>query len=552
MRRIPVILAIILCLFLLPNQAAGEESTERLIVSFNGEINTEIIEKYAVEMHHQFDEFSAVSMTISSAQKQALLSEKVVELVEEDPLLQTNGQIIDWGYEKVQAKRAKEWGWTGKGVKIGIVDTGIRTDHRDLRVAGGVSFVEESPSFNDDEGHGTHVAGILAALDNTIGTVGVAPDAEIYAIKALNSEGEGNLSDIVAGIQWAIDQKMDIVNLSFTAPDGSYLLSEAVKKANQQGLILVAASGNALQPLSSNTDVLFPARYPGVISVGSINLKNEKSTFSYFGPSLEFVAPGEKILSTYLPKTAGSPEGYAYMSGTSMAAPFVTGIAALYKQAYPLLSNLSIREMMQQSAVDLGKAGKDIDFGYGIVQAPDVTTSFPDIAKDAWFSQEVSYLYERSIITGFPDGKFYPSRPVTRAEAMTMIGKALEMDGQLRETSFLDVPSQFYASGYIEEAVLRQIITGYPDKTFKPKAWIIRGDAAIMLQKAFAYDPVLEQQFQDVREDKYYYPSVNAIKTAGITSGYPDGTYKPETTITRAEFAVLLARAIEKQEAILQ
>ena len=124
---------------------------------------------------------------------------------------------------------------------------------------------------------------------------------------------QGIESDVVAGINWAVEQRMDILNLSITSPYGSYLLEEALQKAYDQGILIVAASGNSLTSLlDSNTDVLFPARYPTVMAVGSVNRNLERSTFSYFGQDLEFVAPGEDILSTYI---GTGTEEYSSLTG---------------------------------------------------------------------------------------------------------------------------------------------------------------------------------------------------------------------------------------------
>ena len=151
-------------------------------------------------------------------------------------------------------------------------------DHPDLKISGGRSFVEGISTFDDDFGHGTHVAGIIAAQDNDIGTIGVAPDSQIYSVKVLNKFGEGVQSNVIAGINWAIEQQMDIINLSIASQQGSYLLKEALQKAYDQGIIIVAASGNFTNNVEG-TDVLYPARYPSVIAVGSIDENLKKSFF---------------------------------------------------------------------------------------------------------------------------------------------------------------------------------------------------------------------------------------------------------------------------------
>ena len=282
-----------------------------------------------------------------------------VRLIEDDPVVKTNGQTASWGYDAINIQESKNLGYTGKGVKIGIIDTGIKVDHPDLHIAGGKSFVDGSTSYNDDKGHGTHVAGIIAALDNGIGAVGVAPDAQIYAIKALDSSGYGNQSDIIKGIDWAIEQQMDIINLSVTSSTATYLLEEAVRKAYDQGILIVAASGNAQYSFAAGQGVLYPARFSTVLAVGSVGTVDsqlQRSSFSYFGPELDFVAPGEDIYSTYIGVNSNQ---YALETGTSMAAPFVSGVAALYLEAYPLLTIDGIQARMESSAYDLGDAGRD-------------------------------------------------------------------------------------------------------------------------------------------------------------------------------------------------
>ncbi|MBT2689206.1 S8 family serine peptidase [Bacillus sp. ISL-47] len=557
MKRI-IYVSLFLLLLIVPFQVEGEELTERVIITFEGEVDEALLKEHTTEIHHIFDELSAASVTIPSQKKEELLEKQNVLRLDPDSVVKTSSQISDWGYVKVNAPLSKKWGWTGEGIKVGVIDTGIRTNHPDLKVAGGVSFVEGSDSYSDDMGHGTHVAGIIGAQDNSIGVVGVAPEADIYAIKALDSKGEGNISDIIAAIDWAMERKMDIINLSVTSPQGSYLLSQTLQKAYNQDIIIVAASGNSLTPLTGSQDVLFPARYPTVIGVGSINRNNQKSSFAYYGESLELVAPGEKILSTYSGYIDGVYKDYTYADGTSMASPFVAGIAALYKQAYPEFTNAQIRTLMQQSAVDLGIKGKDNSYGYGLVQPPfevkgeAFVSSFPDIKNSAWYAKEIEFLYENDIITGYPDGSFVPQNPVTRAEAVTMIGKAMDLPGELSKTVFSDVPENNFASGYIKSATDAKLVGGFPDDTFKPKSPITRADVAVILKRAYGYQADYSKLFTDVMSEKYYFESVHSILTAGITNGYPDGTFKPAESISRAEFAVFLARALDESYRIIE
>jgi subtilisin len=224
-----------------------------------------------------------------------------------------------WGIRRVRAAAA----WSrheGAGVKVAVIDTGIDASHPDLAgvVAGGYNAIDPSKPWADDEGHGTHVSGTIAALRDGKGVVGVAPRARLYAVKVLDKTGNGTYSDIIAGIEWAIKNGMDVANLSLGATEGSEPLHKAVIAAEKAGLVLVAAAGN-----EDGGPVAYPGAYPETIAVGASNVKDAWSTFSSKGPQVALIAPGEDIKSTV---PGGS---YAEMSGTSMACPHIAGLAAL-------------------------------------------------------------------------------------------------------------------------------------------------------------------------------------------------------------------------------
>ena len=530
-------------ILLFPFKVNGEELTERVIILFQDEIDQELLKDPSMEIHHIFEEYDAVSVTIPVSMEDSLNARSSIRLIEKDPEVKTTSQTISWGYRSLGVKDAVQVGLTGKGVRIGILDTGVRLDHPDLHLSGSVSFVHGTKSPNDDNGHGTHVAGIIAAQNNGIGSVGVAPEAQIYAVKVLDSYGEGNQSDVVKGIDWAINQNLDIINLSITSPQSSDLLEAALQRAYNHGMLIVAASGNFPSAYNEKLNVLYPARYPTVIAVGSVNENLVRSTFSYYGNDLEFVAPGEKIYSTL---NGFGEEEYGYLSGTSMASPYVAGMAALYKQAFPELNPSGIRLYMQKSALDLGKKGRDKEYGYGLVQPPinQEVSIFPDVAEGSWYGKEVNELFLKGIISGYRDGKLYPSNTITRAEAVAMIGRAKKLSGEKSATSFLDVPYDLFASGYIKRAVDEGIISGYPDKTFKPGSKIIRGDVAVILKKTFDLPNSSISVFSDVDSENRYYNSVNSLAALNITKGHLDGTFKPYLNITRAEFSVLLSKTI--------
>lgn len=284
---------------------------------------------------------------------------KVQEVVPERPF-----QVIDWGVNMVNAP--KMWAKTkGEGVKVAILDTGIDVTHPDLssNIQHGLNFTGGDPNdFMDGQGHGTHVAGIIAGVDNKQGIVGVAPQAELYIAKVLGDDGEGAIQAICEGIVYAVENKVDIISMSLgcTTNPGD-MLYRAIKYAYDNDIVIVVASGNE----AGHVD--WPAAYDECIAVGAIDDRKNIAGFSNYGTQVDVVAPGVEILSTY-------PRGqYARLSGTSMAAPVVAGIIALLiaylrKQGIPY-SPASIMDMLHQHSVDGGAIGRDDFFGDGIVDA---------------------------------------------------------------------------------------------------------------------------------------------------------------------------------------
>ena len=187
-------------------------------------------------------------------------------------------------------------------------------------------------------------------------------------------------------------------------------------------------------------------------------------------------------------------------------------------------------------------------YGYGLIQIPSISSIFPDVIGDTWYTEEIKYLYKKGIITGYPDGKFHPLDSVTRAEAVTMLARALNLSGEQSNTAFIDVPYEHYASGYITRATNEEIIIGFPGNLFKPDSPITRGDVAVILQRAYNYPNVSEDYYSDVNNEKYYNDAINSLAAQNISNGYPDGTFKPDHNISRAEFCVLLSKAMQKSE----
>ncbi len=275
-----------------------------------------------------------------------------------DPELFEGEPEIPWGVGRVNAPAA--WASSkGAKVKVAVIDTGIDVSHPDLKanIKGGWNAVKSnSDNFSDDNGHGTHCSGIVAALQDGKGVAGVAPEAELYGVKVLNADGSGTFADVIAGIQWAADNKMDIASMSLGAYQGTPALAEAVKAASKAGVTIIAAAGN------SGAAVGYPAAYPEVIAVSASNNKDQLATFSSRGPEVAFIAPGVAVRSTYM---GGQ---YRDLSGTSMACPHVSGLAALAVAAKGVHGAEAIRGALKAAAVPLPNL-KPEEQGAGLVDA---------------------------------------------------------------------------------------------------------------------------------------------------------------------------------------
>lgn len=179
----------------------------------------------------------------------------------------------------------------------------------------------------------------------------------------------------------------------------------------------------------------------------------------------------------------------------------------------------------------------------------------PDLSEDYQFYEEITYLMDRGVIEGYPDGTVRPDAEVTRAEAVVMIGRLMDLDGTRKATQFSDVPSWHYASGYIAEAAEAGYVLGVGNDRFMPEAPIIRGDMALIVERVFDLAFGIESTFTDVPANAYYAEAINKILAANITIGYPDRTFRPQVEVTRGQYAAFLARALEpefKNDAVIQ
>jgi subtilisin len=374
------ILGLVLAFSPLVSVQAQPQKMVRVLIGFNTRpgisVEQQMIKDAGGRIGYAYHRIPVVAATLPESAVQALQKSANVAYIEEDGVVHALDQQLPWGVAQIHADLVHPYN-EGVGVKVAIIDTGIDLDHPDLNVQGGLSCVSYTTSCDDDHGHGTHVAGIVAALNNNIGVVGVAPEAALYAVKVLDSAGSGNWSNVIEGIEWAIDNGMQVINMSLGGLSGSTALETVCNDAWNAGIIVVAAAGNN----DAAGTVLYPAQYDSVIAVAATDSTNTRAGFSDTGPQVELAAPGVNIYSTY------KGGAYANMSGTSMASPHVAGAAALVIASGITDANGNgrindeVRQRLDATAHDLGTIGRDIQYGYGLVDASNAYKAESDRAN---------------------------------------------------------------------------------------------------------------------------------------------------------------------------
>lgn len=269
----------------------------------------------------------------------------------------SSSKQIPWGVKRIQAPEV--WKKSqGKSIKVAVVDTGISA-HPDLNISGGVNTIRKGGSYRDDNGHGTHVAGIVAALGKSGMQYGVAPEVKLYAVKVLDQSGNGYVSDIVEGLEWCIRNNMDVINMSLGLNGASASLRSMVKRAHRKGIVIVSSAGNEGR---SSGKIDQPASYPEVIAVAATDKNNRIASFSSRGRGIDVAAPGSDIVST------SNKKGFIANSGTSMAAPHVSGTAALLLAHNRKVKPSLIRKLLMDTARPLNSYSRHSQ-GSGLIQA---------------------------------------------------------------------------------------------------------------------------------------------------------------------------------------
>ncbi|MFP3391033.1 S8 family peptidase [Brevibacillus sp. SIMBA_040] len=343
-----------------------------------------------VKVKHELENIPRVFLLEDAGDEilEELRKDPNVLAVEESCTFDLNmAQITEWSHSTNFSDIAqfRSRGWTGAGVKVGILDSGC-ANHEDLTwtarynaytaVHGGTT-----PAEADRHDHGTSVAGIIAGKDNASGYVGVAPDVLLYGVKVDDNDPDYrsiNSEAVVNGINWLISQGVKVINCSFSRYLEHKGTTAAFQAAYDSGAVIVCAAGNERIELSDpNNSVRYPAKYDFVIAVSALKANKQPAPYSSRGPEISVAAPADPVMTTTA--SAANKAGTDYVSlsssyrafnGTSCAAPHVTGLAALYRQMNPGYSPDDIKFLIENYVEELGAPGKDKDFGYGMVRSP--------------------------------------------------------------------------------------------------------------------------------------------------------------------------------------
>jgi subtilisin family serine protease len=277
-----------------------------------------------------------------------------------------------WALDKIEADAGWKVTRGAANVVLAVVDSGIDPNHPDLRdkLVKGWSAIGGSHNIRDEDGHGTHCAGIATAIaGNGMGIAGMAPNVKLMPIRVLDAKGEGEDKDIAAGVIWAANHGATVLSMSVGSYSSSRVLKEAIAYVQRKNVLVVAAMGN-----DGDSKPNFPAQLKGVMAVGATDSADRLADFSNMGNWISVTAPGVDILSTMptYPVTSnrdGASQGYSKDDGTSMATPYVAGLAALVRSRWPELTGEQVRKTIEMTATDLGAKGFDTRFGHGRINA---------------------------------------------------------------------------------------------------------------------------------------------------------------------------------------
>ncbi|MGG3842670.1 S8 family peptidase [Anoxybacillus kestanbolensis] len=460
-------------------------------------------------------------------------------------------------------------------VLVAVVDSGIVL-HEDLNdhvlYSVSVDYAEKERYADDTFGHGTHVTGILAArINNGKGIAGLIGDApiDILPIKVLDRYGVGGDFEIAKGVKYALDHGASIINLSLAGQGETEVLKSVIEEAVKRGVHVVAAAGNGHMPTTN----IYPASYPGVITVAAIDREQKPLSISNYGWEVEVSAPGDFLISTY-------PSGYRAMRGTSMAAPHVSALLAVLRAMYPEEDAFQLRNRLWKTAKDVYWRGYEMYTGYGVIQWQQAIALSAPPSID-WLNLQPGQPLEkdRTYFLGlssrflgmnghlFVNGKLVHSFIVDEEVMSFRLFDIAKQQGDvavvitdeekrviasdvrlvpIRPTTFSDVKKTHWAYDVIMQAQQLGIIRGYLDDTFRPNTPLTRRQSIVVLSRLFGWGApsILQSPFADIPLTSADALVVATAAEKGIVKGN-GGKALLHEQLTRGQFALLLMRALQ-------
>ncbi|MGF2617973.1 S8 family serine peptidase [Rossellomorea vietnamensis] len=464
--------------------------------------------------------------------------------------------------------------------RIGVLDSGV-SQHEDfcgnILYSLGKNYKDSKKPPYDQYGHGTHVTGIIGGCSNNkIGISGVTGNApvDIIPFKVLDDLGAGGDFEISQGIEDAIKMNIDILNLSLSGQGETTMLENAVKKAYLSDILIVAAAGN----YNTSTKNVFPASYPYVFTVASVDERLQRVPSSDYGWEVDISAPGKGIFSTYLDNS------YHHLTGTSMATPIVSGAAALALEKHQGFSITELRNQLSYSADDLMSKGFDVYSGTGLINFSKLNDDFaPEpmewlnaregqphtenkfmlalskklLGKDLYIFNNEKLITHKTVNSVLENVTISPSSDKSKSKILVMVmdkGEVIGMkytylnNDNAAPISYSDVSQKYWAYTDIMESSMNGYIHGHDNKLYKPKEYISRRHATMMMNRLFRWETlqVTTSPFIDVSSE------INSINLSMLSAyeekvikGYPDNKFYPENNLTRGQMALILARALK-------
>ncbi|MFD1736825.1 S8 family serine peptidase [Bacillus salitolerans] len=470
---------------------------------------------------------------------------------------------------------------------VAVIDSGI-TVHEDfcdnILYSLSVDYKEKLPYGEDRFGHGTHVTGILAACSNNgVGYSGVLGKAgiDILPLKVLDRYGNGGDFEVSKAVLDAVSMKVDVINMSLAGRGETKMLREAVISGLKQNIPIVAAAGN----WNMSTENIYPASYPGVITVAASDNRKGIISISNYGWEVDLSAPGDYMNSAYLNNE------YRSLRGTSMATPYVTGAVALLKVTYPTISLPEIRDRLISTSMDIKTKGYDIQSGSGVLQINSAIQASSTSGLD-WYTlkegqmistkethvlgvsnkwighslliyADTTLLYQGSIENNWVEFNF-KDFPITkdsiRLSAIVfdrshsiISNESLLVKAEATKRvpfSFTDINTDHWAFADISEAYDRYYVNGFGDGTFSPEGNISRRHSVMMLSRLFDWNTPssFKGPFTDISFDLPGSLAIFSAYEKGVINGYADRSFRPDEKLTRAQMALILARALDLAE----